>query len=176
VTETFENVGTRDFMPPWAMGVRIDEIKPDFDVFALSKLLWTMISGKPCMQLWYWNDPRFDLTIQFPEDAHVARVNRIFAKTLFQFAKDCLPTATELRAEIDEAIDAIETSAQLPSIKKPMRCRFCGIGIYEQFGGIQADGFADSTDRRHTWRCNKCGHLESFFWRQGKAPDAWIDS
>jgi serine/threonine protein kinase len=174
VTETFENVGTRDFMPPWAMGVRIDEIKPDFDVFALSKLLWTMISGKPRMQLWYWNDPRFDLTIQFPEDAHVARVNRIFSKTLVQFANDCLPTATELLSEVDEAIDAIETSTQLPSTSKPMRCRFCGIGTYEQFSGIQADGFADSKDRRHTWRCNKCGHLESFFWRGGQAPEAWI--
>ncbi len=175
VTETFENVGTRDFMPPWAMGVRIEDIKPDFDVFGLSKLLWTMISGKPRMQLWYWNDPRFDLAIQFAEDAHVARVNRIFSKTLVQFAKDCLPTATELLAEIDEAIDAIETSTQLPSTKKPMRCRFCGIGVYEQFSGIQADGFADSTDRRHTWRCNKCGHLESFSWRQGQQPEAWLD-
>ena len=56
----------------------IGQIKPDFDVFALSKLLWTMISGKPRMQLWYWNDPRFDLAVQFPEDAHVARINRIF--------------------------------------------------------------------------------------------------
>lgn len=174
VTETFENVGTRDFMPPWAMGVRIDDIKPDFDVFALSKLLWTMISGKPRMQLWYWNDPRFDLAVQFAEDAHVARVNRIFSKTLVQFANDCLPTATELVAEIDEAIDAIETSTQLPSTSKPMRCRFCGIGTYEQFSGIQADGFADSKDRRHTWRCNQCGHLESFFWRGGQAPEAWV--
>ena len=111
-----------------------------FDVFALSKLLWTMISGKPRMQLWYWNDPRFDLTIQFPEDAHVARVNRIVSKTLVQFAIDCLPTATELLSEVDEAIDAIETSTQLPSTSKPMRCRFCGIGTYEQFSGIQADG------------------------------------
>lgn len=175
VTETFENVGTRDFMPPWAMGVRIDDIKPDFDVFALSKLLWTMISGKPRMQLWYWNDPRFDLVKQFPDDAHAARVNRIFARTLVQFSQECLPTATDLLREIDEAIAAIETSAQLPSKTKPMRCRFCGVGSYEQVSGIQSDGFADSSDRRYTWRCNKCGHLESFFWKRGQAPEAWLD-
>lgn len=173
VTETFENVGTRDFMPPWAMGVRIEDIKPDFDVFALSKLLWTMISGKPRMQLWYWNDARFDLSVQFPDDAHVARVNRIFEQTLVQFSRDCLPTATDLLTQIDEAIGAIETSTQLPSTARPMRCRFCGIGTYQRFSGIQSDGFADPADRRHTWWCNKCGHLESFLWKGDQPPQAW---
>jgi hypothetical protein len=157
------------------MGVRIEDIKPAFDVFALSKLLWTLISGKPRMQLWYWNDPRFDLAKQFPEDPHVPRLNRLFEKTLVQFPKDCLPTAADLLAEIDEAIAAVETGAQLPRQSAPMRCRFCGVGSYERFSGIQSDGFADSSDRRHSWRCNKCGHLESFFWKQGRAPEAWLD-
>ena len=40
------------------------------------------------MQLWYWNDPRFDLTVQFPDDAHVARANRMFEQTLVQFSRD----------------------------------------------------------------------------------------
>jgi len=153
--------------------IRIEDIKPDFDVFALSKLLWTMISGKPRMQLWYWNDARFDLSVQFPDDAHVARVNRIFEQTLVQFSRDCLPTATDLLTQIDEAIGAIETSTQLPSTARPMRCRFCGIGTYQRFSGIQSDGFADPADRRHTWWCNKCGHLESFLWKGDQPPQAW---
>jgi hypothetical protein len=30
-----------------------------------------------------------------------------------------------------------------------MRCRFCGVGTYQRFGGVQSDGFADSANRRH---------------------------
>ena len=40
LTDTYENVGSRDWMPGWAMGMRMDEVKPNFDVFSLGKLLW----------------------------------------------------------------------------------------------------------------------------------------
>ena len=40
ITETFENVGSRDWMPGWAMGMLAD-VKPNFDVFSLGKLLWS---------------------------------------------------------------------------------------------------------------------------------------
>lgn len=39
ISGTFENVGSRDWMPGWAHGIRIDEVKPSFDVFSLGKLL-----------------------------------------------------------------------------------------------------------------------------------------
>lgn len=39
VTETFESVGTQDYMPGWAMSQRIDEIRPSFDVFSLGKVI-----------------------------------------------------------------------------------------------------------------------------------------
>ena len=35
ISETFENVGSRDWMPAWAMGMRIEYIKTTFDVFCL---------------------------------------------------------------------------------------------------------------------------------------------
>ena len=33
-------------MPGWAMGMRLDEVRPSFDVFGLGKLLWAMVSGR----------------------------------------------------------------------------------------------------------------------------------
>lgn len=36
---TFENVGSTDWMPPWATRMRIEIIKPSFDVFSLGKTI-----------------------------------------------------------------------------------------------------------------------------------------
>ena len=47
LTSTFENVGSRDFQPPWSYGIRLAEVQPTFDVFSLAKVLWTMVSGRP---------------------------------------------------------------------------------------------------------------------------------
>lgn len=46
ISEKYENVGSRDWMPGWAMGIQLDEVSPAFDVFGLGKILWAMISGK----------------------------------------------------------------------------------------------------------------------------------
>ena len=32
VSKTFENVGSRDWMPGWAYGKRVEEVNPTFDV------------------------------------------------------------------------------------------------------------------------------------------------
>ena len=61
VTDTYENVGSRDWMPAWAYGQRMDAVRPDFDVFSLGKLLWSMISGKPFLRLWYFQQDEFNL-------------------------------------------------------------------------------------------------------------------
>lgn len=37
ITDTYENVGSRDWMPGWAMGLQLDEVHPAFDVFGLGK-------------------------------------------------------------------------------------------------------------------------------------------
>lgn len=81
MTETFERVGTRDWMPPWAhTGMRVDEVKPSFDVFSLGKVLWAMLSGMEMLQLWYFTRPRFDLTQLFPNTHAMHVINeRILA-------------------------------------------------------------------------------------------------
>lgn len=65
-SETYENVGSRDWMPTWAMGIRLEEVKPSFDVFTLGKVLWSMVSGKQILQLWYFNRKRFDVEKMYP--------------------------------------------------------------------------------------------------------------
>ncbi len=37
LSATFENVGTRDWMPPWAMSIRIEDIRPSFMMSSLSE-------------------------------------------------------------------------------------------------------------------------------------------
>lgn len=32
ISDTYENVGTRDWMPAWAMGMRLEDVRPTFDV------------------------------------------------------------------------------------------------------------------------------------------------
>jgi serine/threonine protein kinase len=66
VSETYENVGSRDWMPTWAMGMRLDDVRPTFDVFGLGKVLWSMISGRSKLRLWYYNRPEFESNNLFP--------------------------------------------------------------------------------------------------------------
>ena len=33
LSDIWENVGSRDWMPPWAMGVRVEDVRPSFDAF-----------------------------------------------------------------------------------------------------------------------------------------------
>jgi serine/threonine protein kinase len=60
ISETYENVGSRDWMPPWAYGRRVEELNPSFDVFSLGKLLWAMVSGKTVLPLWYHRKTEYD--------------------------------------------------------------------------------------------------------------------
>jgi len=58
MTETYERVGTSDWMAPWAnRGRRLADVNPTFDLFPLGKLLWSMISGQHELPYWYWEEP-----------------------------------------------------------------------------------------------------------------------
>ncbi len=104
ITDTYENVGDRDWMPPWAYGLRVDEIGPTFHVFCLGKLLWAMISGKAVLRLWYLRDPQFDLERQFPSHARIARVNRILERCIVEREQQCIPSVSELLDELDAVL------------------------------------------------------------------------
>ena len=65
VTDTYENVGSRDWMPMWATGMRIENTRPTFDVFGLGKLLWAMLSGRSLLPLWYHHRRAYELEEMF---------------------------------------------------------------------------------------------------------------
>ncbi len=110
ISERYDNVGRSDWMPAWATGMRIEDVKPTFDVFSLGKVLWSMTSGKHILQLWYFDDERFNVERMFPKSANIKWANPLFKKCIVEKEKDCLPNAGVLLAEIDEIITLVENS------------------------------------------------------------------
>ena len=174
LTATFENVGTRDYQPPWTYSSRLEDVKPNFDVFGLAKLLWAMISGKPQFPLEDFNVDPHDLRSMFPDNSDVLYVHRIFEKAIVRREPQCqLADGRALLADVDGAIRALESGGQLPRKGSNLRCRFCGIGTYSSISDFDSGGFSDPSDRRHFYRCDSCGHIESFLWRKDQPPLAW---
>lgn len=180
ISETYANVGSRDWMATWAMGIRIEEIKPTFDVFSLGKLLWAMVSKVPILQLWYFEIPKFNLEQMFPDAPYVNLVNVLFKKCIVEYEKDCLPNATALLEEVDKTLSIIDKNADLigENIERP--CKVCGIGDYEQIvdrndlDGLEDFGFNRVSDQSFKiLTCNHCGHVQLFSFRGRKTPPAW---
>lgn len=108
VSEKYENVGSRDWMPPWAMGMRIEDVRPNFDVFSLGKVLWSMVTGKTVLQLWYFDKDRSNVELLFPKSRGIQFANPLFAKCIVENEGDCMKDAGVLLSEIDDIIKKIE--------------------------------------------------------------------
>ena len=128
---TWENFGSRDWMPAWAMGKRIDQIRPTFDVFALGKVIWVMVSDSPILQLWYWQDERFNLEDRFPNSPKIRLAREIFKKTIVEREADCHSNASYLLKEIDSVLGVVDAGGDIlaPDIRR--NCRVCGRGNLE---------------------------------------------
>lgn len=194
-TETFERVGTRDWMPPWAhTGIRVDEVKASFDVFSLGKVLWAMLSGKEMLPLWYFAKPNYDLRKLFPNSAAAMQVinDRILAACVVENEEDCLPDAVQLLIRVDEAIDAIRRDRQ--ALGDTMRCQVCAPGRYTLlYPGDQTlrvfvlppkppeeHGISEQqlVNRRNgltvrSFRCDHCGNLALFHVPEGEPLPGW---
>jgi len=118
---TYENVGSRDWMAPWAMGMRIEEVKPIFDVFSLGKLLWSMVSGKQILQLWYFDKNEFNVEKMFPESRTIKFANPLFEKCIVENEEDCMKDATKLISEIDDILKRIKLDAEQTELVKKMK-------------------------------------------------------
>ena len=164
ISGTDDNVGSWPWMPAWAQGRRIDEINPKFDVFSLGKTLWSMISGKDWLQLWYFDEPDNDLVKQFPIDDRMFLINKLLEKCIVQKEENCLENAGQL---LDE-IDLLATSLQAHPTR---RCQNCGMGKYDRVArcingkgsGLERFGLKpnDSTDLQILC-CGVCGHTQLF--------------
>ena len=179
MTETFENVGSRDWMPGWAMGQRLTDVPPNFDVFSLGKVLWAMIAGQPILPLWYHRKPEFDLAKIFPGDESITFVQTILDRTVVEDPTDCLTNGTELLDSIDWTIEALTMKVRVFDGDLIRRCLVCGKGNYQiivDHDAIQQRNFGLEVISQPNLRifvCDSCGHLQLFHSIDGTRPQAW---
>jgi serine/threonine protein kinase len=179
ISATWDNVGSRDWQPGWSLGIRIEDIKPSFDVFCLGKLLWSMISAQPVLQLWYFDRPKFDIEKMFPNSPYIRFANTLFAKCIVENEEDCLPDATALLREIDTVLSMIATNADLISPQILRCCKVCGLGNYKliiEKGSydIRNFGISPAGDRSmKVFACEHCGNVQLFAFGGGLSQNAW---
>ena len=169
VTGTFENVGSRDWMPGWAMSRRLTAVDPSFDVFSLGKVLWAMISGQETLPLWYHRKPDFILEKQFPDNESIAFIQEILDRTVVEERTDCLPDATELLTLVERTIDALERKVRIIDNDLLRRCLVCSMGRYAKI--VDCDATAQhkfglgvvARPRFRIFVCDDCGHSQLFY-------------
>jgi serine/threonine protein kinase len=162
ISGTFENVGSRDWMPPWAMGMRLEDVRPSFDVFCLGKLLWGMVAPGEVLQLWYYDRAQFDLVRKYPKVPYIHLSKRIFSKSIVEDESRCLTDAGKLLAEVDELLNMVDRGGDLFEDGAQIHCRICGRGYYESFEGPKTQFFMD---QRRAWNlraCTFCKNVQFF--------------
>jgi serine/threonine protein kinase len=177
ISDTYENVGSRDWMPGWAMGMRLDDVRPSFDVFSLGKVLWAMVSGRTKMRLWYFDQPDFDLVRQFPSDERMRWVNRLLAGSVREHEEQVWPNAGSFLKELDAVIATLRRGGQVVALDEPRYCRVCSYGTYRllvrenQHAALHNLGFRPTNELLRVFECPHCGHLDVF--RVTQNPPAW---
>jgi len=174
LSKTWDSVGRSDWIPCWALSLRIDEIKPTFDVFCLGKLLWSMVSGSPDLPLWHYDQPEFNLETKFPHRHSIRLANYLLSKCIVESEKNCLPDATALLKMIDEVLSLIDSHGEVVDPKFKRRCKVCGEGNYEESDG--ASHFTKPVEKRvlKMWVCDYCGNVQWFavdLWQKWLASD-----
>jgi serine/threonine protein kinase len=181
VSSTLENVGSRDWMPGWAYGMLVEDVKPTFDVFSLGKLFWAMLSGQPKLPLWYHRRPKHDLEKLFPEDEHMHWANKILDKCVVENEGDCLPNASDLLQLLDHVRAVVQSGGKVLT-RTPLRCAVCGEGEYKELPhsakeffdfGFHNQDLTSGSKFKVLW-CTKCGHAQLFLFRDGVPPAAWV--
>lgn len=177
ISETLENVGSRDWMPGWAFGMRLEDIKPTFDVFSLGKVLWSMVSAKLLLRLWYYEKPEFNVEQLYPDDKFIKFANPLFKKCIVEEEENCLPDASALLEEVDKTLAAIERDADKIDLNTNRKCKVCGFGDYQLIGDSQASttnfGLSPSGVRQFKlFTCSYCGNVQLFSYEK-KSPPAW---
>jgi len=194
LTETYERVGSRDWMAPWAnRGRRLADINATFDVFPLAKLLWAMVSGQDELPYWYWQAPEHNLERLFPDDEGMYWINsQILNAAIVEYQEHCITSASELRARVRAVIGVIERGGQrVTATRRP--CRVCGVGHYQdptkaplkmvamvdpkRAGGyIQTELLYQQSENRLTLKplmCDACGHVDFFHFNNSEPPPLW---
>lgn len=184
LTFTKETVGTKYWRPEWAaLGIRFEDVKPNFDVYSLGKIFWVLLSGQHTLPLWYWDDPdhpEYNLEKLFPDAKGIHYARQIFEKTIVQKQRDCLNDASELLSLVDSIIKNIDLPIE-PIFKNPKRhCIACGDGQYQPIVTGERDdarrfGFdPQGLTAFMVHKCNNCGHVQVFSAKDGQSfPEFW---
>lgn len=171
LTTTFERVGSRYWMAPWADDnhrLALSEIDYSLDVFPLGKVLWSMISGRNGFPYWEYDQGPNNLEEMFPGDPIMTQVNRILAKCVVRHQKGCLPTLEPLMAEVNGLIDQVKARpGGRPEGATVWPCHVCGRGNYGQNRGVQVliravDTVSNQGMYFSVFVCDHCGHTELF--------------
>ena len=163
LTETYERVGSRDWMAPWAQtGLRVDDVRENFDVFSLGKVLWCMISGQRLLPFWYLDKPQYDLTRLYPGDPSMHAVNAILAHCIVEDEDACWTSATDLLMAVDSTLEMLNRGGQPLTDGVPRPCRVCGVGQY-----LSEERFTMLSEHHpplvaQVYSCWKCGHVQHF--------------
>ena len=184
ISGTIENVGSTDWMPPWAMRMRIENIKPSFDVFSLGKTIWAMVSGEPILLFWYHRREEFNLERMFPDRSEMALLNGLLDQCIVEDEENCLENAGLLLKEIDSLLNALRLGAD-PMSDSERPCRVCGFGKYQlrvnssqrDYTNIQNFGLKPAGGQTFKiFVCDNCGHVQLFSCQQGSDPLGWTKS
>jgi serine/threonine protein kinase len=130
VTRTNERVGPRDYMPQWGdLGDRLEEVRPNFDVYMLGKLLWCMVAGRLKLPREYHKRQGFDLTEMFPNTPDMHIINAILDQSVVEDPSNCLGSAQQLLSILDESLSVLDRGGQLLSdrFRGPAGCAARGI-------------------------------------------------
>lgn len=181
VSDSYENVGSRDWMPPWAHGTRLEDVNPTFDLFGLGKLLWAMLSGRTILRLWYHNRPEYSLEKMFPDDDSIAWANVVVDRCVVENEENCIEDTDSLLKIVDDCLRAVKNRAQRLADDVVRHCTVCGFGSYKcvvnenerasgKFG-LRPD--SGPLPAFKIFSCDFCGHSQIFYFPAGARPSAW---
>jgi len=159
--------------------MRIDEVRPTFDVFSLGKVIWSMTSGRRVLRLWYFKDDEFNVEKMFQDSPGMNFANQLFDKCIVEREKNCLPDAGALLQEIDRTVGLIECDVDHIDLTVKRRCKVCGIGEYnlvadEDLLKIRSFGFNLVGNRTmKIFTCSNCGNVQLFSYDKETSPPAW---
>ena len=180
ISGTLENVGSTDWMPPWAMRRRIEDINSSFDVFSLGKVIWAMVSGKPFLNLWYHREPGNNIEAMFPDIPEMRLLNGLLDKCIVERERDCLKNARLLLYEIDDLLKVLELGGDRMSDTVRRSCKVCGTGIYnlhidrDRLTTIRNFGLEPKGSQSFkVFVCDNCGHVQLFSCLFDSDPAGW---
>jgi len=171
VTRTNERVGPRDSMPQWAdLGERLENIRPNFDVYMLGELLWCMVAGRLKLPREYHRKQMFDLAEMFPKSPDMHIINSILDRCVVEDPNNCLESAEQLLSILDENLIILDRGGQLLSEGVPRPCRVCGKGHYKAVSlprNVVGEpkvtlNMAGMPINISLFACDSCGHVQLF--------------